>query len=196
MTSGVPPSPEDAADSATDHDGDLTKLQTILMKRAIEAKEDEELVDLLMQKAAVLDDAPVKQAFLVKAYGKRLLLYRLHAKWWSFWRWIFTLVLASLGVVAAVAVPLANGNTKNIVALVAGALVTSLTAMYQALRPAVRSAQFDQTRSLLREEGWDYLLSLGRYKRLEPDAAYSVFAEQISGVIRRFTSSGEGPDKA
>jgi hypothetical protein len=191
--SEAPPSSTGVADSVTDHEGFLQKLT----KRATSAREDEDLVHALVTKAASLENTEARKAFLEKAYGKRLKWYRRRAYWWSVWRWLFMLALASLGVVVAVAVPAENGHTNNTVAIVAGALVTSLTAMYQALRPGVRAQRFNLTRSLLREEGWDYLLSLGRYKRLTPkEVAYDEFASQVSGVIRRFTSSGDGQDNA
>lgn len=164
-----------------------------LFTRPMDAKEDEALVTLLKKKADAPDLVPanreIRQVFLESAFHKRLRLYRVYAKWWGFWRWTFTLALSVLGVVAAVAVPLTHGNHKDIVALVAGALVTSLTAMYQALAPAVRSEQAQQTRSLLRQEAWDYLQSTRGYNRLTAEAAYAQFAEYVSGVIRGFSNA-------
>jgi hypothetical protein len=146
---------------------------------------DQELTHHILDRARKANpaDPDVQAAFVTNEFGRRLAISRRHFFRWRRVQFGAVLLVAMLGALAAVAAAVQQGGS-SVVAIVAGALVTALTAVIGAGQPGVRSQRNNQRRVQVRQEGWDYLLSIGSYRAMDQTDAWKTFAERVQAIAK------------
>jgi hypothetical protein len=104
---------------------------------------------------------------------------------------LLTLALVGFGLVGSISAALGSGSgIGKTLAIVAGALVASLTTINQVWSPASRSEAYRVGYGAMRDEGWDFVLERGAYEQFKTKtglerAAFDTFSQRITQIDRR-----------
>jgi len=158
------------------------------------SREDTTLVELVTAK---VESSQVRVEWVKHVFGKQLRHIQRSARTWrtiAFWT---AMSVAGLGVLSAIGGALGkgvkSGNAWSVAGIVAGSLVTAITGFSHARQPDVEGAVLDETRKLMRREGWDFLQGLNQYKAAKDgDAAYALFVHRISELVARRSPAAAG----
>jgi hypothetical protein len=157
------------------------------------SKEDEDatVVYLLQKRLKRLPERhgeDVHKSFADVEFKERLRQYGNWAKGWRAAQVGIWLAVASLGLLGSV---LAAVESGQIIAVVAGALVATLTTFAQAARPGLQADGYTAAKRAMRDEAWDLLNGTGDRYESKPDEepktdeeAFKAFAEQIRQIVK------------
>lgn len=107
--------------------------------------------------------------WLRSEYLSQLAIYDGRERTWLRRQTMLSFSLVGFGLIGSVSAALGSGSgIGKTLAIIAGALVASLTTINQVWSPAARSEAYRIGYSALRDEGWDYVLALGAYKQFRP----------------------------
>jgi hypothetical protein len=148
-------------------------------------KQDTELAVLLtdwVQRTWPQDE--VKHSFIESEVEDRLRSYRTWARFWRLLQISVWLLITILGLLITIFAGLKTGRGFTIVA---GALVTTLTTLINAMHPSKQADAYLTARLALRDEGWDLVTCTGAYA---PSAAtddavrFDEFKTKVREIVR------------
>jgi hypothetical protein len=135
--------------------------------------DDQALVDQLLSVVGQLNDV-ARKSWLEAEYLGRLSVYDRRERTWLQRQTIVSVSLVGFGLLGSVSAAVGTGSgALKTVAIIAGALVASLTTINQVWSPASRAEAYRAGCADMRDEGWDYVLGLGSYTDFKEKPASS-----------------------